>query len=135
MLSPNANECHGARTGTVANSVFAGALSKISMNAICPTAVAAIRYQAGAIALPVIWMSHVMTSCVVPPKSAMEVAYIMAKAPPRMRFGRLSVIAVWKATKLSEPTKPSAVGARCRNRRLSLRFRGQTCPQLARTHH
>ena len=47
----------------------AGALSAISISAIWPRAVAPIIYQAGAMALPVTWISQVITSCVVPPKA------------------------------------------------------------------
>ena len=48
-----------------------GALSATIISAICPTSAAQIRYQAGAMALPVQWISQVATSWVVPPKAAM----------------------------------------------------------------
>ena len=49
-----------------------GALSRISIRATWPIAVAPIRYQAGAIALPVMWISQVTTSWVVPPNAAID---------------------------------------------------------------
>jgi hypothetical protein len=49
-----------------------GALSAISISAIWPSAPAPNIYQAGAMALPVTWISQVTTSCVVPPKAAIE---------------------------------------------------------------
>ncbi len=50
----------------------AGALSAIIMSAIWLTNTAPIKYQAGAMGLPVMWMSQVTTNCVVPPKVATD---------------------------------------------------------------
>ena len=51
-----------------------GAVSRIIVMAMRPTAAANSMYQAGASALPVAWMSQVTTSCAVPPKQAMATA-------------------------------------------------------------
>ena len=65
-------EAHGKAVATLDTApTRTGALSATIISAICPTADAPIRYQAGAMALPVKWISQVATSWVVPPKVAM----------------------------------------------------------------
>ena len=61
-----------AGSNSSAGWIRAGALSGISINAIWPRTTAPIKYQAGTIALPVTWISQVVTNWVVPPKAAME---------------------------------------------------------------